>query len=497
MGNDIILEMKNICKSFPGVVALNNVSLSIKRGEVHALCGENGAGKSTLMKILYGIYRADSGEIWINGEKRNITSPVKAQENGLSIIFQEFNLVDTLSVAENIFLGRLKTTKSGKIDWKSIEKDAAELMLHIGCDIDPKTPVGSLSVSQKQMVEIAKALSYNAEIIVMDEPSATLTDREMENLYRIIQELKEKKITIIYISHKMDEIFKITDRVTVLRDGVVICTLDTCKTCREEIVSNMVGRCLGQEYPKRENYSGEKVLEVKNINRKGVLNDVSFCLHRGEVLGIAGLVGAGRTELVRAIFGADRISSGKVFVNGKEVRIKSPIDAIRNGIALLTEDRKQQGLILNNTVKENISITNLKDIVKFGLLMNSKENNIAKEYVDRLSVKTSSINQKCINLSGGNQQKVVLAKWLYSNADILILDEPTRGIDVGAKQEIYHIINELVKMGKAVIMISSEIPEVLALSDRILVMHKGRITREFKNESRNVTPEQVMNCAIG
>ncbi len=497
MGSEPILEMKNISKSFPGVVALDNVSLSIRKGEIHALCGENGAGKSTLMKILYGIYHADSGEIWIKGSRRIIPSPLKAQENGLSIIFQEFNLVDTLSVAENIFLGRLKTGRNGKVDWKRIQKDAGDLLRHIGCDIDPRTPVGGLSVSQKQMVEIAKALSYNAEIIVMDEPSATLTESEMENLYEIIRELKDKKITIIYISHKMDEIFKITDRVTVLRDGVAICTLDTCKTSREEIVSNMVGRSLEQEFPHRESCCGDIRMEVRNISHKGVLKDISFSLRKGEVLGIAGLVGAGRTELVRAIFGADRVGSGKVFIHGKEVRIKSPIDAIKNRIALVTEDRKQQGLILSFAIKRNISVTNLKDIIKFGLVMSKKENKVAREYIERLSIKTPSIHQRCINLSGGNQQKVVLAKWLYSDADILILDEPTRGIDVGAKHEIYLIINELVKMGKSILMISSEMPEVLALSDRILVMHKGRITGEFENTLRQITPEQVMNSAIG
>lgn len=497
MKNNIILEMRNISKSFPGVKALNNVSLTIEKGDINALCGENGAGKSTLMKILYGIYKADSGEIWINGIKRDIDSPVKAQQLGLSIIFQEFNLVDTLSIAENIFLGRLKVNSAGRINWKVINREAQELMLHIGYDIDPRTLVGKLSVSQKQMVEIAKALSYNAEIIVMDEPSATLTEKEMDNLYRVINELKEKKITIIYISHKMDEILKISDKVTVLRDGNIICTSSTCDTCRDVIVGNMVGRSLEQEFPIRYGCCGEKILEAKNINRKGVLKDVNFCLRKGEVLGIAGLVGAGRTELVRAIFGADRIDSGEIFISGKDIKIKSPINSIKNKIALVTEDRKQQGLILKFSVKKNITITNLKEIVKMGIVLNKKENTAANEYIEKLSIKTPSINQECVNLSGGNQQKVVLAKWLFSDADILILDEPTRGIDVGAKYEIYNIINKLVELGKSVIMISSEMPEVLAMSDRILVMHKGRITAEFENDKRGVTPEQVMNSAIG
>lgn len=495
MVNKAILEMKNISKTFPGVVALDNATLTIEKGELHALCGENGAGKSTLMKILYGIYKADSGEIWINGIKRNIDSPLKAQKCGLSIIFQEFNLIDTLSVAENIFLGRLKINRIEKINWSEIYKDASKLLQHIGCTIDPKIPVGNLSVSQKQMVEIAKALSYNSEIIVMDEPSATLTDKEVENLYKIIQELREKDITIIYITHKMDEIFKISDRVTVLRDGKLISTKDTNDTSREELISSMVGRSINQEFPKRECCIGENLLEVKNISRKGVLDNIRFTLKKGEVLGIAGLVGSGRTELVRAIFGADKFE-GHVYLRGKEIKIKSPSEAIRNKIALVTEDRKEQGLVLKSTIKKNITITKLKMNSFLGLISNSKENKDSNEYIDKLSIKTPSINQLCINLSGGNQQKVVLAKWLYADADILILDEPTRGIDVGAKHEIYLIINELVKIGKSVIMISSEMPEVLGMSDRVIVMHKGRITGEFDNNVCKLTPEKIMKCAL-
>lgn len=496
MEHDAILEMKNIRKCFPGVIALNDVSLSLQKGELHALCGENGAGKSTLMKILYGIYNADSGEIWIDGIKRNIDSPLKAQQCGLSIIFQEFNLVDTLSVAENIFLGRLKASHTGKINWRDTYRDAKELLNHIGCAIDPRTLVGNLSVSQKQMVEIAKALSYNSQIIVMDEPSATLTDKEMENLYKIIRELKDKKITVIYISHKMDEIFRISDRVTVLRDGNLIATLDTDKTSKNELIRNMVGRSIDQEFPKRECCYGDTLLEVKNISRKGILEDISFMVRKGEVLGIAGLVGAGRTELVRAIFGADKFE-GEIYINGKEIKIKSPKDAIRNKIALVTEDRKLQGLVLKSSVAKNITMANLKNITLYGLVMINKEKKVALEYIDKLSIKTPSIDQTCVNLSGGNQQKVVLAKWLYLDSDILILDEPTRGIDVGAKHEIYLIINKLVKMGKAVIMISSEMPEVLGMSDRIIVMHKGRVTGEFENNLCTITPEQIMQSVLG
>jgi ABC-type sugar transport system ATPase subunit len=463
---------------------------------VHALCGENGAGKSTLMKILYGVYTADSGEILIKGSRKIINSPGKAQEYGLSIIFQEFNLVDTLSVAENIFLGRLKK-KAGKIDWDSIYKDAEELLKHIGCNVNPRTPVSEITVAQKQMTEIAKALSYNAEIIVMDEPSATLTENELKNLYRIISELKAKGITIIYISHKMEEIFKISDRITVLRDGNVICTENTCDTCIANVIRNMVGRCVDQKFPKRDNSCrNEIVLEACNVNRKGVLKSASLKLKKGEILGIGGLVGSGRTEFVRAIFGADKVNSKKISVNGNEVKIKSPIHAIKNGIALVTEDRKQQGLILNFSIAKNITMTKLRDVITLGMVSSKKETGIASEYVQKLEIKTPSIQQQCIFLSGGNQQKTVLAKWLYSDAEILILDEPTRGIDVGSKHEIYLMMNKLVAAGKSIIMISSEMPEILGMSDRIIVMHEGKIKGEFDNSTQQITAEQVMNCAI-
>ena len=497
MNDEIILEMRGINKRFAGVDALVDVNLSVRKGDIHAVCGENGAGKSTLMKILNGVYHVDSGEIWIKGQKKNISTPVQAQMCGISIIFQEFNLVDTLSVAENIFLGRL-TDSNKKIDWKDIHSRAQELLDYIGCTVKTKMLVGDISVSQKQMVEIAKALSYNAEIIVMDEPSATLTDKESENLYRIIRELKEKNITIIYISHKMDEILRISDRITILRDGRLISTCNVSQTSKNEIISQMVGRSIDQEFPARDSaVRDEFALRVNNIERLDVLHDVSLTLRKGEILGIAGLVGAGRTELVRAIFGADKVNRKMVEIWGHEVNIRKPPDAIRNKMALLTEDRKQQGLILDFPVYKNISICALWEFLSFGLLRFKKEYSVASEYVDKLAIKTPSIRQRCVYLSGGNQQKVVLAKWLYSNADILILDEPTRGIDVGSKQEIYHMMNELIAKGKSIIMISSEMPEILGMSDRILVMHKGVIKGEFENDARQVTPEQIMHCAIG
>lgn len=494
--SDIVLDMKNISKSFVGVKALDNVNLTVMRGEVHAICGENGAGKSTLMKVLNGIYKADSGEIWINGEKKTIQSPTEAQAAGLSIIFQEFNLVDTLSVTENIYLGRLSKEKK-KINWKELHELAAKQLAYVGCEVDPRTPVENLSVSQKQMVEIAKALSYNSNIIVMDEPSATLTDNEAEKLFRVIDELRKKQITVIYISHKMDEVFSLSDRITVLRDGVSVMTVNTSETTNQEIIATMVGRDLANEYPKREkSHSEEITLEVDHIERKGVLKDISFKLKRGEILGIAGLVGAGRTELVRAIFGADP-STGTVKVGGKEVSIHTPQDAIDNKIALVNEDRKELGLVLKFSVAQNISVCKLKSILNKGFLKRKEEARVADEYIKRLAIKTPSKEQKCLYLSGGNQQKVVLAKWLYADADVLMLDEPTRGIDVGSKYEIYKLINKLADEGKSLIVISSELPEILGLSDRILVLHEGAIVGEFDNESRQVTAEQVMGCAIG
>jgi ABC-type sugar transport system ATPase subunit len=489
--------MCNINKFFIGVQALKDVSFSVKKGEVHAICGENGAGKSTLMKILNGVYIADAGEIWIKGKKVEITSPLQAQQQGLSIIYQEFNLADTLSIAENIFLGRLKR-RGLKIVWNEIISEAQKILDHIGCKVDAQTIVGTLSTSQKQMVEIGKALSFNADIIVMDEPSATLTETECEILYGIINELKSRQISIIYISHKMDEVFRLADRITVLRDGNAICTLKTSETNKDEIISHMVGRSVELEFPKRAfRPDNEVVLAVSNLNTKGFLKSITLTLKRGEILGIAGLVGSGRTELVRAIFGADVSQIDAMSIYGKPVKIKHPRHAIDHKIALVTEDRKQQGLLLSFNISKNISITNIGKISQYGILNAKKEAGYARNYVDILSIKTPSLKQKCIFLSGGNQQKVVLGKWLYSESQIIILDEPTRGIDVGSKYEIYLLMNKLVEDGKSIIMISSEMPEILGMSDRILVMHEGILRGELDNANRTVTPEQVMKKAIG
>lgn len=495
--SEFALEMKNISKIFTGVKALDDVSLSVYKGEVHAICGENGAGKSTLMKILNGVYKNDSGSIFIGGNKVDIQSPLDAQHKGLSIIFQELNLVETLSVAENIYLGRL-CEKGKRINWKDVYKRAKEQLKSIGCEIDPKTIVSKLSVSQKQMVEIAKAVSYNADIVVMDEPSASLTESEVEHLFCIIENFKRKGITTIYISHKMDEVFALSDRISVLRDGKMIATVNTNETTRDSIIAMMVGRSLENEYPKREGAKSDAIsLDVHCIARKGCLNDVQFRAHKGEILGIAGLVGAGRTELVRAIFGADPVDKREVSINGKPVMIDSPIKAIQNGIALLNEDRKELGLVLKFSVAQNLTICKPDSVIRGGIYNRKKENQIARELIQKINIKTPSEKQKCLYLSGGNQQKVVLAKWLLTDADILILDEPTRGIDVGSKYEIYQIINRLADSGKTIIVISSELPEILGIADRIVVMHRGKMVGEFDNSAKNVSAEQILRCAIG
>lgn len=490
-----ILEMKNITKTFPGVLALDKASLLIGKGEVHALLGENGSGKSTLTKILYGIYKKDEGQIFIDGQEVKIENTDDAIKLGVGIIFQEFNLVNTLSVAENIFLGRLHTAKNGTVDWKRINKEARQLLERLDFSLDPSAAVEELSVAEKQMVEIAKALSMDARILVMDEPSATLTDKELAKLFEIIEKLKAEGVTIVYISHRLEEIFRICDRATIIRDGVVIGTLDVASTTKTELIQKMVGRDITMEFPKRDYVAEGILLEVKDLSRKGKLHHINFKLKRGEILGIAGLVGAGRTELMRAIFGADKKDAGEIFLHGKKVSIHSTVAAKKYGLALVPEDRKGQGLLLHFSVMRNTTLANLKNILSGGIISRKKEKMAAAEYIEKLKIKTPSADQETVFLSGGNQQKVVLAKWLYSNAEILIFDEPTRGIDVGAKYEIYVLMNELVKQGKSIIMISSEIPEVIAMSDRVLVMHDGMIKAELGRDE--VTPEKILGSAIG
>lgn len=485
--------MRGISKSFPGVKALDNVGFTVNEGEVRALVGENGAGKSTLMKILNGNYKKDEGQILIDGQEVNITNPQVADSLGITIIFQELNLVDDLSIAENIFAGRLAKGMN-LINWRKINQKAKELLLRIGFDADPKTIVGTLTVAEKQMVEIAKALSRNSRIILMDEPSATLTKKELDALFQIIRDLKAQGIAVIYISHRMEEIFEICETVTVMRDGQIIGTRDVASVSSDELVKMMVGRELDSAFPKRDVKIGEEVMRVENLCRKDRRQDVSFSLHEGEVLGIAGLVGAGRTEIMRAVFGVDYINKMNVYIRGKKVKIRTPAAAKKHGIAFLTENRKLEGLTLDFSVKSNIVSANLKSIRKGGVINKKAENDLADEYIAKTRIKTPTRDQKVGNLSGGNQQKVVVSKWLNSNPDILIMDEPTRGIDVGAKREIYEIINDLVAQGKAVILISSELPEVLGMSDRVLVMKDDAIVAELTGDDINAV--EVMRYAL-
>jgi ribose transport system ATP-binding protein len=493
-GMDYILRMVNIEKTFPGVKALDKVTLEVMKGEVHVLLGENGAGKSTLMKILTGIYQKDSGYIEFKGKKVDINNPKQAQVMGISIIYQEFNLIPHLSIAENVFLGR-EAMKKGFIDHKKMIEDTKKILDSLGVDLDPETPVKELGVAQQQMVEIAKALSVDADIIVMDEPTAALTDKEIDELFKSIKKLKARGVSVIYISHRLKEIKQIGDRATVLRDGQYIGTVEIENTDLENIIQMMVGRQLKDKFPKIAAQRGDVALELRNVSRKGVLHDISLKAYRGEVLGIAGLMGAGRTELARVIFGADLIDSGEIYIDGEKVNIKTPHDAINKGIGFLTEDRKGQGLVLGLGVRENITLANLNKMTKKLFCNKQREKELSEEFVEQLNIKTPGTEQKVRFLSGGNQQKVVLAKWLCTQCNILIFDEPTRGIDVGAKVEIYKLMNQLVQGGKAVLMISSELPEILGMSDRILVMHEGRITGEFMREE--ATQEKIMKCATG
>lgn len=492
--SEYILEMRNIEKEFPGVKALNNVSFRVKKGEVHALVGENGAGKSTLMKVLNGVFIAEKGEIYLDDVKVEIKNINHAQSLGMALIFQEINLIQTLSIAENIFLGKLKKTGAGLVDWKKIISESKKILHEMDFDLDVTKLVKDISVAEKQMVEIAKALSANAKIIVMDEPTSSLTKIEVDKLFNLIRILKKNGVTVVYISHKLDEIFRICDTVTILRDGKVIDTKPIEALTKDEIIERMVGRSVDMEFPKRSTKPGEVIFEAKNIRRNKLLFGVDFVLRKGEVLGIAGLVGSGRTELAEAIFGAEKIESGEIFINGKKVYIHTTKDAKDNSIGMITEERKVTGLALDFTVARNLTITNLKRVADSGSIRKTKEAKVAREFVDKLNIKTPSINQKVLNLSGGNQQKLVIAKWLFSDADILILDEPTRGIDVGAKYEIYLLINELAEKGKSIIMISSELPEVLGMSDRVLVMHNGTIRGELTGEG--ISAEAAMRLAV-
>lgn len=480
-----VLEMKGISKSFPGVNALKNINISVEKGEVHGLLGANGAGKSTLMKVLSGVMEADQGEIVFQGESVRFSSPLAAQRKGITIIHQELSLVPSLSVAENIFLGRL-FGKAYSINWKQVNDKAAELLKRIGTDLNPNTIVRHLSVAQMQLVEIAKALSYNADLIIMDEPSAVLSGPELSQLFDTIRSLTGKGVTVIYISHRLEEIFTICDRITIMRDGEVVETRNIADTNREQMIRGIVGRDLKEEYPPSESgQPGNVILEVKGLGLKDIFQDISFQVREGEIVGLAGLVGAGRTEIARAIFGADRLDQGEVYYKGKRIHVKNPQQAIQSGIALVPEDRKAHGLITRFPLRLNFTMAALKKVVTFGFINAKEERRVSEELVKQLHIKTPTIEQSAINLSGGNQQKVVVAKYLFSDADVLILDEPTRGVDVGARREIYLVIRELTRKGKAVILISSDWDELIALSDRLVVLHEGRMKGELSGSQAN------------
>jgi len=495
MSHPVILEMKGIVKSFGPVKALKGVDFDLRAGEVHALMGENGAGKSTLMKVLTGIHDANEGTIHYNGKQVAYSKPKEAMEDGIVIVHQELNMMNHLTVAQNIFIGREEFRHNWLIDDGASIKKAKKLFDLLKLDINPTEKVGNLTVGKQQMVEIAKALSMDAKVIVFDEPTAALTESEINELFVIIDDLRAKGVGIIYISHRMDEIARITDRVTVMRDGEYVGTVNTKETTKDEIIAMMVGRTIYED-PKAASAVAEDapvVLEVKNLKAGSSVKDVSFQLRKGEILGFSGLMGAGRTEVARLLFGADKKESGTIFVNGKEVTINSPQDAIREGIGYLSEDRKRFGCIVDMTIADNTVMTNLDHYIK-GFLIDDREIvKVSDKFVDSLKTKTPSSKQLVRNLSGGNQQKVVIAKWLEQNSDILIFDEPTRGIDVGAKSEIYTLMNSLVAQGKSIIMISSELTEILRMSDRIVVMCEGRKTGEL--DISQATQERILALA--
>ena len=474
--NAFALEAEGISKFFPGVKALDNVSLRVRPGTVHALMGENGAGKSTLMKCLIGIYRPDKGSIRVKGEPVEFTDTMDALRSGISMIHQELNLVPHMTVAENIWLGRAPM-KYGFVDHGQLTRQTQALLDKLNIRLTADRLVGDLSIAAQQMVEIAKAVSWNADIVIMDEPTSALTEGEVAHLFTIIRDLRAQGKAIIYISHKMDEIFAITDEISVFRDGTWVGSKNTTEFTRQSLITQMVGRELTQLFPKFNNTIGEEVLTVRNLTRQGVFHDVSFSVRRGEILGVAGLVGAGRSEVMESLFGMERFDSGEVLIDGAPVTIDSPSVAIEKGMALLTEDRKKSGLFLVLSVLENMSIVKMPEYIgKSGFVQHVKMAEDCMEQIRRLNIKTPTMDQIINNLSGGNQQKVLIARWLLAQPKILILDEPTRGIDVGAKAEIYHLISELANRGVAVIMVSSELPEILGMSDRVMVMHEGRIT---------------------
>lgn len=494
MSNDIILEMKNIDKRFGGVHALDHVSFTLRRGEVHALVGENGAGKSTLMKILIGLYKPDLGEIFFDGEKADFRSVKDAQDIGISMIFQEFNQVKVMSVMENIFLGREPKTKSGAVDFKKMYHESKALLSELGLDLDPKTRISDLTVAKHQLVEIVKAISLNAKIIIMDEPTSALSQNEIEYLLTMVRTLRNQGKAIVYISHKMEEIFNVCDSVTVLRDGKFIYAGNVSEVTEKDLIRMMVDRDVSELFPKQKSRIGNVMLEVKNLTVTGKFENISFNLRKGEILGVAGLMGAGRTELMETIVGARRPDKGEIYLHGEKIVNRMPGDAIRRGIAMVSEDRKRNGVFLRLNIKDNILMSSFNKCLKGPYISKKIEKKWFNEYREKLEIKCSSATQICQNLSGGNQQKVAVSRVLNSDPEIIILDEPTRGIDVKTKSEIHRLMSTLASTGKAVLMVSSELPEILGMSDRILVLHEGIMTGILNREE--ATADKIMELAV-
>lgn len=495
--SDYIVELRNCTKTFPGVIALDKMQLAVKPGEILGLIGENGAGKSTLIKVLTGVYQPDSGEIYVGGEKKSFRNPNESAAAGIACVYQELNIEKLLSITDNIFINKWVKGPGGLLDYKTMHRRAKEVMASLGQDIDPEKPAGSFGMGVQQMIEIAKAVLINARMIIMDEPTSSLGEKEVEQLMQTCRELRAKGIGIVFVSHKLEELFELCDRVTVIRDGQYIDTRDISAWTNDSLINAMVGRSLDNLYPKEFGEKGEAALKVEHLVEGGVVNDVSFEAYNGQILGFAGLVGAGRTETMRAIFGADPLESGKIYVHGKESRINSPAQAIKLGIAFLTEDRKGQGLVLQESVRTNLVLSNIKGFRNGPFLDNKRIDKACEERIQSLKIKTPDADERVGQLSGGNQQKVVIGKWINTDADIFIFDEPTRGIDVGAKIEVYNVMNRLVKEGKCVIMVSSELPEILGMSDRVIVMRGGKIMGEIERDTDHFNQESLMKAAWG
>lgn len=494
--NDIVLEVRDITKTFPGVKALDGVSFQIRRGEVHALLGANGAGKSTLIKIIAGMYGRDSGEILMDGQPVQIRNPIDAQNLGISVVFQELTVFPDLNVLENIFMNR-EITRSALYDWKAMKRKTQQIIDDLGLSFKLTDRVGDLPIAQQQMVEIVKAVSFDAKVLILDEPTSSLSAKETERLFGIMRKLHEKGTTIIYISHRLDEIYQNCERITLIRDGKWILTRELEGFSREDLISNMIGRNLGAEFPTKNNEIGDEILRVEHFDHPGVFNDISFTLHKGEVLGFAGLVGAGRTEVMRALYGAYSKSGGKVFKNGQEIQIRSPQDALKQGIVYATESRKDDGLFMGRSILENVSVSSLSRF-SHPLIDQRTERKEVSRVTEELKLVCSGLEQHAMNLSGGNQQKVCLAKWLLTEPEVFILDEPTKGIDVGARAEFYRIINELAEKGAGVIVVSSEEPELIGICDRILVMREGNLTGEVQDVPHQTDVErQLMVYMMG